>query len=58
MIRKLMHLVKDEQGVTALEYGLIAALIAAAIVGGVTLLGTTANTTFTNAANDMSGAGS
>lgn len=35
-------LVTDRKGVTALEYGLIAALIAAVIVGAVTTLGTSA----------------
>ena len=39
--------VKSEDGVTALEYGLIAALIAVVIVGAVTTLGTKLNTTFT-----------
>ena len=31
---------KDEEGVTAIEYGLIAALIAVVIIGAVTLVGT------------------
>ena len=31
---------KDESGATAIEYGLIAALIAAAIIGAVTTIGT------------------
>ena len=38
----------DKRAVTALEYGMIAALIAAVIVGGVSALGTKLNTTFTN----------
>ena len=38
---------KDESGATAIEYGLIAALIAVAIIGGVTALGQNANNTFT-----------
>ena len=37
----------DERAVTALEYGMIAALIAAVIVTAVTSLGTRINTTFT-----------
>lgn len=36
----------DRRGVTALEYGLIAALIAGVIIGGVTLVGTNLNTKF------------
>ena len=33
--------VREEEGVTAIEYGLIAGLIAVAIIGTVTTLGTT-----------------
>jgi pilus assembly protein Flp/PilA len=42
---------KDESGATAIEYGLIAALIAVVIIGGLTAVGTTLNTTF----NSISG---
>jgi pilus assembly protein Flp/PilA len=41
----------DERGVTAVEYGLMIAFIAAVIAVGATLLGTNLNTLFTNAAN-------
>ncbi len=41
-------LFNDKRAVTALEYGMIAALIAAVIVGVVTTLGGTLKTTFTN----------
>jgi pilus assembly protein Flp/PilA len=44
---------KDESGATAIEYGLIAALIAVAIIGGVTALGTNANATFSAVATSM-----
>lgn len=37
---------KDESGATAIEYGLIAALIAVAIIGGVSALGTQTDATF------------
>lgn len=40
----------DEQGVTAIEYGLLAALIAVAIIAGAGLLGTNLNTMFNNIA--------
>ena len=43
---KLMELITNEEGATALEYGLIAALIAAVIVTAVTALGTQVSTTF------------
>jgi pilus assembly protein Flp/PilA len=36
----------DKRAVTALEYGLIASLIAVAIIGAVTTLGTNIGTTF------------
>lgn len=44
---------KDESGATAIEYGLIAALIAVAIIGGVTALGTNANDTFNKVAGKI-----
>ena len=42
---------KDESGATAIEYGLIAALIAVVIIGAVTTVGTKLNSQFTNIAN-------
>jgi pilus assembly protein Flp/PilA len=36
----------NEDGVTAIEYGLIAALIAVVIIGAVTLIGTNLTTSF------------
>ena len=47
VLRGLKH---DEQGVTALEYGLIAALIAVVIIGAVTTLGTNLGKTFNDVA--------
>ena len=38
--------VKDESGATAIEYGLIAALISVALITGATTLGNTLNTQF------------
>ena len=38
--------VKDESGATAIEYGLIAALIAVAAIGAMSALGTKLTTTF------------
>jgi pilus assembly protein Flp/PilA len=40
LIRKLLH---DKAGATAIEYGLIAALIAVATIAGLTTLGTNLN---------------
>jgi len=56
MLTRLMHLIRDEEGATALEYGLIAALIAAVIVGAVTALGTRVQGTFNTITNAMPGA--
>ena len=39
ILSQLTHLLQDEAGVTAIEYGLIAALIAVVIVASVTSLG-------------------
>jgi len=44
----LIKFVKNESGATAIEYGLIAALISVAIIGGATAVGTGVNNTFTN----------
>lgn len=49
----LRYLVSQEWGVTAIEYGLIAALIAVVIIGGATLLGTNLNTLFENIAGKI-----
>ncbi len=42
-----------EDGATAIEYGLIAALIAVVIIGGATALGTNLGTTFDTIANKL-----
>ena len=57
-MKKLMNLIKGEEGVTAIEYGLIAALIAVVIIGAVTLVGTELNETLTTVSDELSGAGS
>ena len=46
--------VKDEAGATAIEYGLIAALISVAIITAVELVGTNLTTTFNDVANNLS----
>ena len=43
----ISRFVRDESGATAIEYGLIAALIAVVIITGVTAVGTGLSTTFT-----------
>ncbi|MGZ5938432.1 MAG: Flp family type IVb pilin, partial [Rhizomicrobium sp.] len=48
MNKLFARFVRDESGATAIEYGLIAALIAVVIIGAVTAVGTNLSTTFTN----------
>ena len=47
------NLVKDESGVTAIEYALIAALIAVAAIAAFTLVGTNLSTTFSTIAGKL-----
>ncbi|TPN89522.1 Flp family type IVb pilin [Mesorhizobium sp. CU2] len=57
MSNLVARFVKDESGATAIEYGLIAALIALAIMVGASALGTALNAKFQNIANTLNGAG-
>jgi pilus assembly protein Flp/PilA len=52
-IKTWLELKTDKRAVTALEYGLIAALIAAVIVTAVTTLGTNVKNTFTTLATTI-----
>ena len=47
MLRAITKFVRDEEGASAVEYGLLAALIAAVIMGTVAALGNTINGVFT-----------
>ena len=49
----LWRFVKDEAGVTAMEYGLIAALIAVVIIGAVSAVGTNLTGTFNTVAGKL-----
>jgi len=51
-MKNVMKFLKNKSGATAIEYGLIAALIAVAVIGAVTTLGTETAETF----SDVSGA--
>jgi len=46
----LSNLIRDESGVTAIEYALIAALIAVAAIAAFTLVGTNLSNTFSTIA--------
>jgi pilus assembly protein Flp/PilA len=54
MSKLFSRFVRDESGVTAIEYGLIAALIAVAIIAAVTSVGTNLNKKFNDVATSLS----
>ena len=56
-MKRFLRFLKDEEGATAVEYGIMVALIAAVIIGSVTILGTNLDATFTGAAAVMPGGG-
>ena len=51
----LKRFAQDESGATAIEYGLIASLIAVVIIAGATTLGTKLSATFNTIAGKLSG---
>ena len=53
MFANLIKLIKNEDGATAIEYGLIAALIAVAAVTVMTTVGTNLSSTFNSVANKL-----
>ncbi len=57
---KILRLIKcfrkNDDGATAIEYGLIAALIAVVIIAAVTSIGTTLNATFSKVGATLSSA--
>ena len=53
MFKFFTRLARDHDGVTALEYALIAALIAVVIIGSVSLLGTSVSQVFSTVANTI-----
>lgn len=53
MVQFIKRLSSDERGATAIEYGLIAALIAVAIITAATTVGTKLSTTFTDIGNSL-----
>ena len=49
----ISRFVRDESGATAIEYGLIAALIAVVIISAISLVGTNLSTTFTKVSGKL-----
>lgn len=56
MSKIFARFMKDESGATAIEYGLIAALISVALITGATTLGNSLNNTFQDISAKMSAA--
>ena len=54
MTKLMSRFLKDESGATAIEYGLIAALISVALITGATALGSKLNIMFNNLSNTIS----
>ena len=53
MMIKIRQMLKDQKGATAIEYGLIAALVAVAAITAMSALGTQLNTTLTKVSSNM-----
>ena len=53
MSKFFARFIKDESGATAIEYGLIAALISVALIAGASTLGNSLNSTFASVAGKM-----
>ncbi|MDV2968469.1 Flp family type IVb pilin [Nitratireductor aquimarinus] len=56
MANLFARFLKDESGATAIEYGLLAALIALGIIAGATTIGTEISSTFTTIGGSLTGA--
>jgi pilus assembly protein Flp/PilA len=52
-MRFIRKMLKNEEGATAIEYGLIAALIAVAAISAMSTLGTKLGTTFNNVSGKL-----
>ncbi len=53
LLTKIKNFIREEEGASAVEYGLLVALIAAVIIGSVTLLGQNLSTMFQNVATSV-----
>ena len=52
-MRKLLKLIKDDAGATAIEYALVAALIAIAAIGAMTSIGTKLSSSYNNVSDKL-----
>jgi pilus assembly protein Flp/PilA len=53
MHKFVSRFIRDESGATAIEYGLIAALVAVVLITALTTLGTSLSTTFNGVAGNL-----
>ena len=56
MLRTFKNLMQDESGATAIEYGLIAALVSVAAISALTALGTSLEGIFTTVSTQLNNA--
>jgi pilus assembly protein Flp/PilA len=54
-VEKIRNFVREEEGATAIEYGLLAALVAVMIIGGATTIGESLKATFEEVAGKLGG---
>jgi len=56
MFAKMIGFINDEDGATAIEYGLIAALVSVAAIGALSAMGNSLSTMFNSVASTLSSA--
>ena len=56
MTKLIARFVKNESGATAIEYGLIAAIISVAIIAGLNIIGPQLSSTFNTIGNELTNA--
>ncbi|MFQ5466935.1 MAG: Flp family type IVb pilin [Kiloniellaceae bacterium] len=56
MLKRIESFYRDESGATAIEYGLIAALVSVAAITALTAMGTSLKTMFAKVSSALSGA--
>jgi pilus assembly protein Flp/PilA len=52
-MKKISAFLRDESGATAIEYGLIAALVSVVIIGALQIVGSNLTSTFTSVGNAL-----
>ncbi|HVY90021.1 MAG TPA: Flp family type IVb pilin [Hyphomonadaceae bacterium] len=55
LFKSILKFAREKSGATAIEYALIAGIICIAVVGGITTLGQSANSSYTNVSQQVWG---